>query len=119
MPFKIVEVRENNRNRLFTVPSAWEDKNKLKWPRKHWNKYIKDEFSTPEADWKQIRCIVKRLNIPSHEIAEYVMAELLNYTETENDENAFLQKISDKSLQEFQQVNIIADEIVSYLVVIR
>ncbi|XP_041989258.1 uncharacterized protein LOC121740592 [Aricia agestis] len=111
MPFKIVQTSENNKIRLFTVPSAWEDQNILKWPRKMLTKYIKDEFSTPEGDWKQLRCTVKRQDIPSYETAEYVLKEMLNHTDTEDDTLSSNYKVSGKPVQELN-LNIIADEIV-------
>ncbi|CAH2988860.1 unnamed protein product [Chilo suppressalis] len=110
MPFKIVKTYENNKDKLFAVPSFWEDKNILKWPRKNEAKHIKNE-STPEADWKQLKCVVKRRNIPSYETAEYVLKEMLNHTDTEDDTCTSKKPICEKPLRELN-LNIIADEIV-------
>lgn len=114
MPFKIVQTCENNSNRLFTIPSPWEDKNILKWPLKQVTKLIKNEFSTPEGDWREMKCVVKRRHIPTYEIAEYVLGEMVNHEDTEDDPIHLVSK--QKPLQDLN-LNAIADEIVSCFIV--
>ncbi|KAJ2942137.1 hypothetical protein O0L34_g11050 [Tuta absoluta] len=110
MSHKIVQTWENNKYRLFTVPSTWEDKNILKYPKKNVTKYLQMGTSIPEHDWKQIKCEVKRRELPSYETAEYVLQEMVNHTDTEDDiANATTSKQSKPELN----LNIIADDIVN------
>lgn len=110
MPFKIVQTCENNSKRLLTIPSPWEDKNILKWPLKQVTKLIRNEFSTPVNDWREMKSVVKRRDIPTYETAEYVLGEMVNHEDTEVDPGHLVSK--QKPLQDLN-LNVIADEIVS------
>lgn len=96
---------------MLAVPSTWENNNILKYPRKNITKYLKIGTSIPEHDWKQIKCDVKRRELLSYETAEYVLQEMVNHTDTEDDTtNSATSKQSKPELN----MNIIADDILSY-----
>lgn len=115
MSYKIVQTWEYNKHRLLAVPSTWENNNILKYPRKNITKYLKIGTSIPEHDWKQIKCDVKRRELLSYETAEYVLQEMVNHTDTEDDTiNSATSKQSKPELN----MNIIADDIVSYFLLL-
>lgn len=97
MPFKIVRTLEKGKYRHWIVPSKWESNNIVKWPKRNISKLVKCDDYLPDPDWQQIKCQVKRKNIPTYNDAERELANLLCVTDTDEDQ------INDKMTKSKQQ----------------
>lgn len=92
--FKIVQVREDNKNKLAVVPSNWhtqnaEGKGVLMWPTGLKNKdgIQKDPASVPgSTGWRQYECRLKRSGIASYELAETLIARMVHKEDTSSSE---------------------------------
>lgn len=85
--FKIVQTIEGSKLELTIVPTAWECNNVLKWPKKNAHKMQKIASSLPESHWFQMKCKVKRNNLPTYEIAENELEKMLEVEDTEQEES--------------------------------
>lgn len=85
MSFKIVSTLRRGRRELCTVPSQWEHRGQLRWPRYNVDTLIKDSSVQPRADWLTMSCSLKRKNFQSYEDAEEELANMLNKTDTDTD----------------------------------
>lgn len=84
--FKVVQTRNKSGGcDLCVVPSAWESNKILKWPNlltKKITKIISDPLSTPESDWREIHCELKRSNLATYELAEKEVAVMMANSDT-------------------------------------
>ncbi|RVE41229.1 hypothetical protein evm_014121 [Chilo suppressalis] len=85
MPYKIVRTFEKGKNMHWIAPSPWERNNIVKWPKHNALKFVKSANTLPQPDWRDIKCQVKRRNIPTYEEAERELDFLLANTDTDEE----------------------------------
>lgn len=85
MSFKIVSTRRRGRPELCIVPSQWEDKGQLSWPKYNADMLSKDSSVQPGANWLKMPCSLKRKNFRNYEDAEKELANMLEKTDTDTD----------------------------------
>ncbi|XP_049703565.2 uncharacterized protein LOC110384383 [Helicoverpa armigera] len=98
MPFKIVRTLEKGKYSHWIVPATWESNNIVKWPKRNISKLVKCDDYLPDPDWRQIKCRVKRNNIPTYKDAERELENLLCVTDT--DEEQINDKMTKSNKQE-------------------
>lgn len=92
--YKIVQTKdEKGEKELCAVPASWEKENLLKWPSKTPKKtlkLLKDPNSVPGGiGWKEIKCEVKKSDLPSFDAANEAIDLLTLLSDTSSSDDAF------------------------------
>lgn len=83
MPFKVVQTIEDGEMCLSVIPSGWESKGILRWPKKHLvGKLAQVESSVPDEKWERMNCVCKR-ECKTRLEAEAEMDRMENKSDTE------------------------------------
>lgn len=95
--FKIVQTSNKGKFELCAIPSAWEQNGTLKWPPidskkskaalKATAKLLEDANSVPRSDWREFKCVLKRTNIPTSEVAEAEIDVMMRESDTSCNES--------------------------------
>lgn len=84
--FKIVQTIEKGKKEVTIVPSAWEDKGWLSWPKVRADKLVIVADSKPDNNWFMMKCKLKRNHLINYAVAEEEMERMLEKDETEQEE---------------------------------
>lgn len=95
--FKIVQTSNKGKFELCAIPSAWGLNGTLKWPPVDSKKskaalkatanLLEDANSVPGSDWREFKCILKRTNIPTIEVAEAEIDVMMRESDTSSNES--------------------------------
>lgn len=110
MPYKILKTLEKGKYMHWIAPSQWEHNNVVKWPKKNASKLVTSAYSLPQPDWRDIKCQVKRSNIPTSEEAERELDCLLDMTDT--DEESKVTKKSQPTSKKEIDHNVLVEQLV-------
>ncbi|KAF5277589.1 hypothetical protein FQR65_LT15934 [Abscondita terminalis] len=81
--FKIVRTLERGKPTLSVVPNGWEQMGMLYWPRRKPEKLVKQADSLPTTGWLELKCQVKRQNLPTYQHAEIELRKMLANDDTD------------------------------------
>lgn len=88
MSFKILQTNEQNKDYLSIVPHLWEVNGFVKWPAKSqmntksFIPLVKNPDSVPDANWTSHKCVVKRRDVATYELAEIQVDQMSDQTDS-------------------------------------
>lgn len=82
MPFKIISTTKGNKLELSIVPSKWENKGKVRWPRYNVEALSRDGNGIPGPNWLTFNCTVKRQYFKTYAEADAELTNMLFETDT-------------------------------------